>query len=354
MIDALDIQINKVEKSRINEVDPNNIPFGKICSDHMFLADYEDGEWKNLRIEPYAYLRLSPSTAAIHYGQSIFEGMKAFKNENGEPMLFRPKKNLKRFNRSAERMCMPAVPEEIFMGGLTELIRLDANWIPDRDGTSMYVRPFMFAADEYIGVRPSNTYKFMIFTCPVGAYYTEPVKVKIETKYARAFEGGTGFAKAAGNYASSLYPAQLAQKEGYHQLIWTDGKTHSYIEESGTMNIMFIIKDKLITPAVSDTILEGITRDSILQVARDWGMALEERKITVQEILEAIQNETIQEAFGVGTAVTVAHVSLIGYNGENFKLPVPGKENFSVRVLNYLERLKRGKEEDKFGWMYKI
>src|SRR5690606_21410081 len=207
------------------------------------IADYANGEWGNLRIVPYEHLSLSPATAAIHYGQSIFEGMKAHKSPQGEALLFRPRKNYERMNRSAVRMCMPTLPEEIFMGGLTELIKLDAAWIPDKPGTSLYVRPFMFATDEYIGVRPSHTYRFMIFTSPAGGYYAEPVKIKVETQYARAFEGGTGFAKAAGNYAASLYPAKLAQEQGYHQLLWTDGKQHTYIEESGTMNIMFVINN---------------------------------------------------------------------------------------------------------------
>ena len=354
MIEALDIQINRVAKSRIKEVNFDNIQFGKHYSDHMFIADYANGEWGDLRIVPYENLSLSPATAAIHYGQSIFEGMKAHKSPHGEALLFRPQKNFERMNLSAERMCMPTLPEEIFMGGLTELIKLDAAWIPDKPGTSLYIRPFMFATDAYIGVRPSNTYRFMIFTSPAGGYYAEPVKVKVETKYSRAAQGGTGFAKACGNYAGSLQPARLAQQQGYHQLLWTDAYKHEYIEESGTMNIMFVINNTLITSPLGDTILDGVTRDSVLQVARNWGYPVEERPISVHEVIEALKNGTLNEAFGTGTAVTVAHVAAIGFEGTDYPIPTPNEQSFSVRVLEALENIKRGNAEDTYGWIYKV
>lgn len=354
MIEALDIQTSRVTNTRIKEVNFDNIQFGKHYSDHMFVADYANGEWGNLRIVPYENLSLSPATAAIHYGQSIFEGMKAHKSLQGEALLFRPLKNHERMNRSAERMCMPTLPEEVFMGGLTELIKLDAAWIPGKPGTSLYVRPFMFATDEYIGVRPSTTYRFMIFTSPAGGYYAEPVKIKVETQYSRAAQGGTGFAKACGNYAGSLHPARLAQQQGYHQLLWTDAYQHKYIEESGTMNIMFVINNKLITSPLSDTILDGVTRDSVIHVAKDWGYPVEERPISVQEVIDALKNGTLNEAFGTGTAVTVAHVAVIGYEGVNYDIPTPHEQSFSVKVLETLENIKRGNAEDTYGWIYKV
>lgn len=354
MIETINIDIKRTQQSRIHEVDFSSIAFGKHYSDHMFIADFVDGQWHNYRIVPYDYLRMSPANATLHYGQTIFEGLKAYKSHQGEGLIFRPEANARRFNRSAIRMCMPEIPEEVFLGGLTELVRLDADWIPDSPGTSLYIRPFMFAADEYIGVKPSETYKFMIFTSPVGGYYNKPVKVKIETHYVRAAEGGIGFAKTAGNYAASLYPTKLAAQQGYDQLIWTDSKTHTYIEEAGTMNIMLVIDDVLVTPPTSGTILEGITRDSILTLARDWGMKVEERKVSVEEIMNAIRSGSLKEAFGAGTAATVAHISAIGHEGTDYDLPPIEERKFSNKVLRTLEDLKHGRIEDTFGWIVKV
>lgn len=354
MTETLDITINKTPQSRIHEVDFKNISFGEFYSDHMFIADYWDGQWKDLRIEPFRHLSMSPANAALHYGQSIFEGMKAHRGPDDNALIFRPDKNAQRFNRSAVRMCMPEIPEDLFTGALAELVRLDRDWIPQEDGTSLYLRPFMFASDEYIGVRPSLTYRFMIFTGPVGGYYNKPVKVKIETKFVRAAEGGTGAAKTAGNYAASLYPAQLAAQQGYDQLIWTDAKTHTFIEEAGTMNIMLIIDNKLVTPPTSGTILEGVTRDSILELARHWGYPVEERKVTVHEIIDAIKNGRVQEAFGAGTAATVAHISTIGNEGVDYELPPVKNREFSNKVLQEMEAIKRGRKEDPFGWIMKV
>ncbi|HRI80750.1 MAG TPA: branched-chain amino acid aminotransferase, partial [Cyclobacteriaceae bacterium] len=264
MVETQKIEVLKTTKSRLSQVDFRDIPFGKVFADHMFMADFRDGDWRNLRVVPYGKMQVSPATPAIHYGQSIFEGLKAFKNEQNEALVFRPLDNWKRMNVSAERMCMPYLPEDIFMDGLQTLLELDRNWIPTTDGSSLYIRPFMFSADEYIGIRPSLDFTFMIINSPVGPYYSTPVKVRIETKYTRAAEGGTGFAKAGGNYGASLYPAKVAQEQGYHQLIWTDSREHKYLEESGTMNLMFMFDDTLVTPILGDTILKGITRDSVL------------------------------------------------------------------------------------------
>lgn len=354
MIDTLNISVQKVKNSRLKEVDSKNIPFGKIYSDHMFMADFRDGEWKNLRIVPYGHIAVSPATPALHYGQSIFEGMKGYAASNGDTLVFRPLENLRRLNISGERMCMPAVPEDLFMESLSELLALDREWVPKAEGSSLYIRPFLFSADEYIGIRPSLDFTFMIILSPVGAYYSAPVKVKIETHYTRAVQGGTGYAKAAGNYGGAIYPAKLAQDQGYHQLIWTDGKEHEYIEESGTMNVMFVINNILVTPALSDSILAGITRDSVLKLARTWGMKVEERRISVTELVKALKEGQVSEAFGVGTAATIAPIELIGHDGKDYTLPPPEKREFSSKVYRELEGIKRGLLPDPFGWMVKM
>ena len=354
MLDTLNISIKKVQNSRISEVDFSNIPFGRIYADHMFIADYADGEWTDLRIVPYENLSLAPASSVIHYGQSIFEGLKAYKKNTGETVVFRPLENAKRLNRSAERMCIPEVPEELFMHAMTELLKVDHAWIPNKAGTALYVRPFVFAMDDYIGIKASDKYRFMIITCPVGSYYSEPVKVKIETEFTRAAQGGTGYAKAAGNYAGSLYPARLAQKKGYHQLVWTDANTHQYIEESGTMNIMFVINDTLITPEAGSTILKGITRDSVLTLAREWGMKVEERRVSVKEIVEAAKNGSLQEAFGAGTAATIANIALIGHDGTDYQLPEISNRKFSNKVLKALDAIKSGEADDQFHWLYNV
>jgi len=344
------IKITKIEESKINQVDFDNIPFGKVFSDHMFTMDYENGEWKNFSIQPFQNLSFSPAMSSIHYGQSIFEGMKAYR-KNGKTYTFRAKDNFSRLNKSAERMCMPAIPEAFVKNALEQLLAIDQAWIPENESNSLYIRPFMFATDEYVGIRPSETYKFIIFCCPVGNYYTEPLKVKIESHYTRAANGGVGQAKAAGNYAASLYPAKLAKEKGYHQLLWTDSIEHKYIEESGTMNVMFVIDGKLITPSLSGTILPGITRASVIEIVKSWGVEVEERKIEVAEILEAIKKGTLEEAFGAGTAATIAQIKVIGHEGTDYELPSIPERKISNKVLSFLNNLKRGQEEDKWGWI---
>lgn len=354
MIATLNMDITKIAQSKIDLVDFQNIQFGKTYSDHQFVADYKDGEWKNFKIEPYDTIKISPASPALHYGISIFEGLKAYKHEDGNVYVFRPDKNLERFNKSALRMCMPQLPENIYFDSLNTLLDLDRSWVPDVPGTSLYIRPFMFSNDDYIGIRPSQDFKYMIITCPVGAYYAKPVKVKIEENFVRAVEGGSGYCKTGCNYGPAIYPARLAQEKGYDQLIWTDGKSHKYIEESGTMNVMFVIGNKLVTPALGDTILEGITRNSVLTLAREWGYDVEERKVEVAEVLSAAKDGSLKEAFGVGTAATIAHIELIGLNGTDHKLPpVEGRE-FSNKVLKALDDIKLGKVEDKHNWLHKI
>ncbi|MDF2159365.1 branched-chain amino acid aminotransferase [Algoriphagus sp. CAU 1675] len=352
---SLAFPIRKTQHSHLAGTDFSNLVFGKTISDHMFVADYRNGEWSDLRIEPYAPMQLNPSNAALHYGQSIFEGMKAYKNEEGEILVFRADANWSRMNESAERMCMPYLPKEIFMEGMTQLLDLDRDWVPSAKGSSLYIRPFMFAMDDYIGVKPSDTYRFIIFTCPVGNYYSKPVSVKVETKFTRATEGGTGAAKTAGNYAASLYPALQAQKAGYDQLLWTDGKTHSKIEESGTMNVMFKINGTLLTaPVNGGTILKGITRDSVIQLAKDWNQPLEERFVTVSELKEALENGSLEEAFGTGTAATIAHIRLINIDGKDYELPGKTSDAFSYRVLDALDGIKYGSIADPHEWIIKI
>ncbi|MCS6822506.1 MAG: branched-chain amino acid aminotransferase [Microscillaceae bacterium] len=354
MVETTQFEVQKVAQSHITQVDFDNLPFGRIFADHMLVAYYAQGQWQEVRIQPYSPLPIYPSLSALHYGQSIFEGMKAYRTVQDEIVIFRPYDNFERMNRSAERMCMPAIPEELFIGGILQLVQLDQAWVSGKPGNSLYIRPFMFGADNAIGIRPSETYYFIIFCCPVSSYYSEPVKVKIEQHYVRAVEGGTGYAKTAGNYAASLYPAQLAQKQGYHQLIWTDGKEHKYIEESGTMNVMFIIDEKLITASLGDTVLDGVTRKSVLHLAREWGYIVEERKVTVAEVVTALENNTLQEAFGVGTAAVISPIQLIAYEGTDYPVPLPTEKSFSNRAKKYLDDLKRGRIADEYGWLLKV
>jgi len=353
-IDIIQSSIQLTKNSRLPQVNWENLPFGRLFSDHMFCMDFNDGSWSDPKIIPYGDIKLSPANSALHYGQSCFEGMKAHRNIKGEVVLFRPYENAKRFNSSNTRMCIPEINENIFVNSILELIAIDKKWVPENLEHSLYIRPFIFATDPYIGIKPSDSYRFMIFTCPVGSYYTDPVPVKVETHYSRAVQGGTGFAKAAGNYAAALYPAMLAAKEGFRQLIWTDSNEHKYIEEAGTMNVMFVINDILITPFTGDTILNGITRKSVVEIAKDWGVEVQERKIEVNEIFEALKNGTLTEAFGAGTAATIAPISSIAINGDNYKIPESKDHHFHSKVLKYLSEYKIGKHPDKFNWIVKV
>lgn len=353
--DSPKIEVEQVVDSRITEVDFDNLPFGKHFADYMFEMDFEDGKWQLPKVVPFRNLSLHPATSALHYGQAIFEGLKATKNAEGEILVFRPDMNAKRFNESADRMCMQPVPEDLFLEGLSILLNKNRDWVPTKEGQSLYIRPFMIATDEYVGIKASDSYKFLIICSPVGSYYSDPVKVKIETHFTRAAEGGVGQAKAAGNYAASLYPAKKGLEEGYRQLIWTDAKTHKYIEEAGTMNVVFVIDGKIITPSEdSDTILKGITKRSVLHIAKDWGYTVEERAVTVAEVIEAIKNETLEDAFGVGTAATIAPIICIGYEGVDYDLSKLKTSGFVEKMTKYVSDYKVGKVEDKYNWMVKI
>ena len=342
--------IQRTETSRITEVDIENLPFGSVFSDHQFTMEFEDGKWNTGVIEPYGDMRLSPAAMVLHYGQAIFEGMKAFRQPDGGIALFRPKDNIRRFNVSGERMCMPKVDEETFMEALKELLKLDSQWVPNAEGSSLYIRPFMFATEVHVGVRPSAQYRFVIFTCPVGPYYKGNVRVKVETEYTRAAPGGTGFAKAAGNYGAALRPTELAKAQGYDQILWTDAVEHKYIEESGTMNAVFVMDGKLVSPALGDTVLNGVTRASILELARHFGIEVEERRIGVSELKAAAESGSLQEAFGVGTAATMTAIEAIGFVGGDVELPPVEGWTIMPNLAKGLDDIRRGRAEDPFGW----
>ncbi|MBE2246114.1 MAG: branched-chain amino acid aminotransferase [Candidatus Competibacteraceae bacterium] len=353
--DSLNIQIEKTSHSSIHKVDFDQLPFGKYFGDHMFSALFRNEAWSDFRILPFGPISMHPSMAALHYGQSIFEGMKAYRADNGDILLFRPWENARRLNRSAERLCMATIPEEYFMDALSTLIDIDREWVSGREGHSLYIRPFMFASEAILGVRPAQEYTFMIFTSPVGNYYNSPVKLMLETHYSRATKGGTGTAKAAGNYAAALYPAKLGQLKGYSQQLWTDSSTHQFIEESGTMNIFFVMNGKLITPSLeSDTILSGITRDSIIQVARHWRVPVEERAISVDELDDAIQSGALTDMFGAGTAATIAHVELVNIRGVDRVLPDIKTRQLSNDIARFLSDIRTGKADDIFEWTYRL
>ena len=354
MIAAMDISIRKVERSKLLELDPNNLPFGKYFTDHMLEADYENGEWKNIEIKPYQPLLISPSVAALHYGQAIFEGIKAYKDGEGNASIFRPHDNYKRFNISAERMQMPAVPEELFMEGMRKLIELDKNWIPSSPDHSLYIRPFMFASDEMIGVKPSDSYKFLIILSPTGPYYSAPMRIYVEEQYVRAVPGGVGYAKAAGNYGAAMYATAQAKKKGYDQVLWTDAFEHKYVQEIGTMNVFFIIGNKAITPDLGlGTILAGVTRQSTITLLQEAGFEVEERRLTIDEIMEAYKSGQLFEVFGTGTAATISFIKELRYKDFVMKFDVE-KWKTAPTIKQWLTQIREGKREDKYNWMWKI
>ena len=343
------LKIIKNENSQIDKVDFDNIPFGRTFTDHMFVAEYSDGEWDDFRIQPFGHFSVHPANIAWHYGQSIFEGMKATKAIDGTPILFRPEMHAKRINKSAHRMCMPAFPEDVFMEAVYELVKLEQNWIPPQEGSALYLRPYMVAMDEFIGVQVAQKYMFVIFCCPVGPYYSQAVKLKADSFYIRAAEGGTGEAKAAGNYAGSLYPAQLAKQEGFDQIMWLDAKDHKYVQEVGTMNIFFVIDDTIITPPTSGTILEGITRDSALKIFEANNYAVEVRDISIDEIISAGQSGRLQEVFGTGTAAVVANVKEISHKGVSVTLD-PDQYKVAPFLKDTVNGIRSTRIEDTFNW----
>jgi len=354
MVASADFNITRAETSKLQSMTLENIPFGKYFTDHMLEVDYEDGEWKTVEIKPYQPLLLSPSLAALHYGQAIFEGIKAYKNMQGDVNIFRPFENFRRFNNSAERMEMPKISEEIFIEGMKELIKLDANWIPNKPNHSLYIRPFMFSTDEMIGVRPSGKYKFMIILSPTGPYYANPMRIYVEEKYVRAVEGGVGFAKNAGNYGAAMYPTAEAKRKGYDQVLWMDAFEHKYVQECGTMNIFFIIGNKAITPDLnSGTILSGVTRESVIQLLQDSGLIVEERALSIDEIVSAYKEKNLLEVFGTGTAATISMIKELKYKDFVMNFDVE-KCEISTAIKIRLGAIKEGREDDKYNWLVKI
>lgn len=346
------IKITRVDKSKVDQLDFNNIPLGKTFTDHMFICEYENGKWVNPRIEPLDLIPTHPAAMALHYGQAIFEGMKATIDANGIPMLFRPEKNAARLNFSANRMGMPNFPEDLFLEALKQLVALDKNWIPPQEGSALYLRPFMYADEFFIGMRAATHYKFIIIASPSGTYFKKPIKLFAETKYIRAAEGGTGEAKAAGNYAAAIKPSEIAKAKGYDQVLWLDAHNFNYIQEAGTMNLFFKIGEEIITPSLDGAILSGITRMSVIEFLKHKCYKVTERPISIDEIIVASQNGTLEEAFGTGTAVGIAMIEEIKFKDKSIHL----NENNPVShmVLDTLNGIRSGHIEDKFNWMIKI
>lgn len=344
------IQFTPTTKSKIGDLDFDNILFGRVFSDHMFEADFIDGQWTNIAIKPFGSFSLHPATLALHYGQSIFEGMKATKHQDGTPLLMRPEEHARRLNASADRLCMERVPEELFLQAVHSLVNIEKDWIPPAKGSALYLRPFLFATDEMIGVRASDNYKFIIFACPVGPYYPKPISLLADTFHVRAVEGGVGEAKACGNYAASLLPAKMAKESGYDQVLWLDGKESKYVQEVGTMNIFFVIDNVIITPSLDGAILRGITRKSIIEILKENGHTIEERPLSIDEILLAHKDGTLSEVFGTGTAAVVAQVNRIKINDTIIDLDVKNAV-VSKFAKGQIDGLRDGTVEDTRGWI---
>ncbi len=347
------LTVTKVKKSKIEDVDFDNLIFGKVFTDHMFECDYVDGKWTNPTIKPYGPMMVEPSARVFHYGQAVFEGMKAFKDDNDDIFLFRPEENFDRINKSSHRLAIPEFSKEFFFEGLSELLKLDSNWIKKGRGNSMYIRPFVIATEGAISASPANKYKFMIILSPAQSYYDEEVRVLFAEQYSRSADGGVGFAKAAGNYAAQFYPTSLAHKKGFQQIIWTDASTHKYLEEAGTMNIFFRINDTLITAPNNDRILDGITRKSVIQLAKDNNIELEVRRVPVEEIKEAARNGSLLEIFGSGTAAVINPILGFEHGGDVFELPKLDKP-YAGFFKQKLMDIQYNIGEDPHNWRYKI
>ena len=347
------MKIEKIKESRINTVDFKNLDFGGVFTDHMYSCDFIDGKWINSEITPYKPITVSPASRVFHYGQACFEGMKAFKDNNDKTWLFRPIDNYERIIKSSKRLAMPEFPKDLFFNALHNLLKIDTDWIKPGFGNSLYIRPFIFASEGSINATEAKEYKFMIICAPASSYYSEEVRVKIEKSFSRAAKGGVGYAKAAGNYAAQFYPTILAKNEGYQQIIWTDSSTHEYIEEAGTMNLFFRIGNKLITAPTSDSILDGITRKSLIQIAKDENIDVEIRPLLVSELIDAANNGSLFEIFGSGTAVVVLPILGFGYENNKYELPI--KENSWANLLkNKLNNIQYNVSKDPYGWTIEV
>lgn len=347
------ISVEKSKTSKIENVDFSNLTFGREFTDHMFVCDYEDGKWQNPKVIPYQAMSYDPSARVFHYGQAVFEGMKAYKDDDGKVFLFRPKQNFDRINKSAQRLAMPAFPENYFFEGLETLLKLDNDWIKPGIGNSLYIRPFVIATEPAISASPSDTYRFMIICSPAQSYYNSPVRVLVAEQFSRSANGGVGAAKAAGNYAAQFYPTSLAQKEGFQQIIWTDADTHTFLEEAGTMNVFFRVNDKLITAPVSDRILDGITRKSIIQLAEDLGITCEVRQVKVEEIKEAARDGSLKEVFGAGTAAVISEISAFQHNEELFEI-TGAEDSYAKLFKQTLLNIQYNVSDDVHGWRREV
>jgi len=354
MTTAPSLSVQKTTRSRISETDFNNLEFGKYISDHMVMADWSKGEWSDPIILPFGELKMTPAILALHYGQAVFEGMKAFRTGDGAINIFRPQRHHERLSRSLERMCMPEISYDMFIQSLHALVELDKDWVPKAEGSALYIRPVMFASESRLGVKVADQYKFVVLTSPVAPYYNKPFRLKVEGQFTRTAEGGTGYAKCAGNYGGAFYPAQLARKEGFDQVLWTDHKEHKYIDEVGMMNVMFVLNGKLITPKLSSAILDGITRDSIITMAREDGITVEERRISIDDLEEGFKNKTLTEAFGCGTAAVVAPVAVINIRGNDYSLPPVDANSIQLRMKKRLLDIRTGAAPDRHGWNYLV
>ena len=349
----MSLHIEKIAKSKFENIDFSNLTFGDIFTDHMYECDFENGEWQTPIIKPYQALTIDPSAKVFHYGQAVFEGMKAYKDDNDEIWLFRPDQNQERLNISAERLDMPAFPKDLFFEGLTTLLKMDSDWIQKGQENALYIRPFIIATEHCISAATSNKFKFMIICSPVQSYYSGEVRVVFADKYSRSADGGVGFAKAAGNYAGSFYPTKLANKKGFQQVVWTDANTHEFLEEAGVMNVFFRVNDTLLTAPTSDRILDGITRKSIIDFAKDQGIKIEVRPVRVTEIVEAARKGELLEMFGAGTAAVISPI--LGFSNKEEKFELPKVENsYATFIKKGITDIQKNKAEDKFGWRYKV
>jgi len=353
--ETLKINVHKAASTKLDQVDFNNLKFGEVKSDHMLLVRYENEKWGDLEIKPFQDIQLSPSCLGLHYGQSIFEGLKAFRRPSGDIGVFRPDKNAQRFHDSAVRMGMAPLPKEIFLEGMRALIKTDSAWVPTGEDMSLYIRPFQFADEPNIGVRPSSSYSFIIFTCPVGKYYSKDVSVYVEDFHIRAVRGGSGEAKAAGNYAPTLVPAKKVKEKGYDQILWTQEINGTrYVQEIGTMNFFVQIDDTLITPELDGSILRGINRESLIQLAKDKGVKVEERMLSVDELFKAAKEGRVNDAFGAGTAAVISQIDTIGRGDERIALKPVAERTLSHELKAELTGMQRGLVDDRYNWMMTI
>ncbi len=354
MVTDTAFNITKVSDSRINQVDLDDPGFGRVFSDHMLEVEYRDEQWQQPNIKPFGQIEVTPALNTLHYAQSVFEGLKAYYVDENTVHLFRPEKNYERMVRSCRRMCIPEIERDVFLQGIKELIKLDHKWVPQKEGNTLYIRPLACAFDEIISARVSDKYRFYVMTSPVGAYYQKPVKLTTTNKFVRSVKGGVGSAKTAGNYAASLYPAQQAKAEGFDQVLWLDAFEHQYVEEVGTMNIFFVIDGVLVTPQLTGTILPGITRASVIELAKHWDMPVEERQISIDEIIEAGEQGLLEEAFGAGTAAVIAPVEQIHHDGKTVQVHDEQRGPVGQKFYDTITGIQRGKVEDPFGWITSI